>query len=305
MQRLSAPGNLLLLGEYAVTEAGGVGVALGVAPRAVATVEDAPEPAVESVLGGRSVHWPEEPLELVDALLRELELRGEGVANRRVTVDTRAFHAGSRKLGFGSSAAAAALLAAALSPSREPAERLFDIAVQGHRRFQGGRGSGYDVAASTYGGIIRFTGGERPEVEPVTLPWLPPLYAVRGARAVATKGAIGSYTAWKRSEPREAREFLQRSNELVSRFLAAGSWEEGRAVLVEAQLLGTAVGRSIGVESTFELEGLSGPGAPLVKAVGAGAEMGILFDPEGDVTVVEQHATVLPVEITAEGLTWE
>ncbi|HEX7718969.1 MAG TPA: hypothetical protein VF389_04115, partial [Woeseiaceae bacterium] len=73
-------------------------------------------------------------------------------------LDTRAFYDGEsgEKLGLGSSAALAVALTSALlrftGDRREPGP----IALSAHRAFQGGSGSGVDIAAALHGGVMAF-----------------------------------------------------------------------------------------------------------------------------------------------------
>lgn len=76
----------------------------------------------------------------------------------RITIDSRAAYDGARKLGIGSSAAVCVALTAAFAAFGSGAS-VIDIAQQAHRNFQGGRGSGLDVAAAYSGGLIEFTSG--------------------------------------------------------------------------------------------------------------------------------------------------
>jgi phosphomevalonate kinase len=78
---------------------------------------------------------------------------------------------GTRKLGLGSSAAILAATLVAKSPElAQDRPALFERAFDLHRRAQGG-GSGADVAASVFGGTLRFLRGETgPVFEPVDLP---------------------------------------------------------------------------------------------------------------------------------------
>lgn len=88
-------------------------------------------------------------------------------------IDARALEDGGQKLGLGSSAAA---LVAALGLRRAQAgddldaehvrREIFERAREVHARVQNG-GSGIDVAASTFGGVLHYTLGS---VEPVNLP---------------------------------------------------------------------------------------------------------------------------------------
>ncbi len=70
-----------------------------------------------------------------------------------INIDTTTFRdAQGTKLGLGSSSVVA-VITAALATGRNDEETL-NIAVQGHRDAAGGRGSGVDVAACFYGGVI-------------------------------------------------------------------------------------------------------------------------------------------------------
>jgi phosphomevalonate kinase len=84
-------------------------------------------------------------------------LRGLGWIRGRVVVDSRPFLIGERKLGLGRSAAtiAAAVVARRrlAGAALEPAAVLAD-ALAANARFQDGQGSGADVAAAVYGGVI-------------------------------------------------------------------------------------------------------------------------------------------------------
>jgi len=70
-----------------------------------------------------------------------------------ISLDTRAFRdpSSGNKIGLGSSAALAAALSVALESIG--GARARDAAHAGHRTFQGGAGSGVDVACGIAGGI--------------------------------------------------------------------------------------------------------------------------------------------------------
>ena len=159
----SAPGKLLLCGEYAVLD-GAPAVVVAVDRRAIAR------------RGGRAAGSP-----FLDAVAAELAARGAHAAAaiaRDVGVDSATFYEGGRKLGLGSSAAAlvAALALGAATHARagasDPAaahdgagagaDRVFAIARAAHARApapRGARGSGADIAAAVFGGTIVFTAG--------------------------------------------------------------------------------------------------------------------------------------------------
>jgi phosphomevalonate kinase len=72
------------------------------------------------------------------------------------------------KIGLGSSAALCAALCRLLLPADASGERLLRSAIDAHRRFQNGAGSGADVAASVLGGVVRFRADASP---PERLSW--------------------------------------------------------------------------------------------------------------------------------------
>ena len=106
---------------------------------------------------------PSSPLvaEAVRLACAHLAANGIVLAAGAADIDTSAMSGAGGKLGLGSSAAAAAvavgatLLAGGHDPESEPAVS-FAIADRAHRDAQGGRGSGADVAAAVYGGIIAY-----------------------------------------------------------------------------------------------------------------------------------------------------
>ncbi len=142
--QFSAPGKVVLSGEYAVLR-GAPAVAMAVDRRATVTIEPG-EFEVRCVgLEGRT------DTRLVECVLEAL---GRESPRGRLILDTAAFSDGPYKLGIGSSAALAVALTAALAPEGADAVSQEQAAHDAHRTFQGGFGSGVDVAASSAGGII-------------------------------------------------------------------------------------------------------------------------------------------------------
>ncbi len=151
--RARAPGKLVLTGAYAVLD-GAPAIVAAVDRYAfadVSRVSDRPAPEVRAALPAG------EPVPEVDASA----LR-----------DTK-----GRKLGLGSSAAVlvASLAARALARGEDVEDvdvraGLFAAARAAHALAQGG-GSGADVAASVYGGVLRYAlGASQPEIRAVVLP---------------------------------------------------------------------------------------------------------------------------------------
>lgn len=155
----TAPGKLLLAGEYAVLE-GNAAVVVAVDRRATAR------------------RGPRDPSPFLDALAARLAAeRGHGHACARaatdLVVDTADFSRGGQKLGLGSSAAAtvaaaalalaadeASASASALASGALDRDAVFALAAAAHGDAQGARGtrgSGADIAASTYGGALAYS----------------------------------------------------------------------------------------------------------------------------------------------------
>lgn len=130
----AAPGKLFTTGAYAILE-GAPAIVAAVNRYVFADTDGAPSTRPEVV-------------EVARALGRVPP-----------AIDASALEAGGRKLGLGSSAAAAVASAAVLvgiKKSCDPStrRRIFDEAWRAHHAVQP-RGSGADVAAATYGGIVR------------------------------------------------------------------------------------------------------------------------------------------------------
>jgi phosphomevalonate kinase len=318
--RLSVPGNLLLLGEYAVTEEGGLGVALAVDRRVLVEVQPSATLVVEGRWGEDAVHWTQGSAEsspLITAVVgtwRE-RLHSEVVCvgdapkeggfrepTARIVVDSSAFFTGGRKSGFGSSAAVTvALTCALLSLSGLSESQLLQCAARlsllAHRRAQGGRGSGYDVYASLYGGFGCLVGGAEPSWQAVELPWLPPLYIFPGPSSVSTPNSLLHYERWKSCDPAGWRSFLEESNRGIRSFLQAKDWLKARGAFKVSKELGLRLGERIGVSACIEAPGSLEP--ELCKALGAGNELGIYLA-EGP----PEETALEAVAIAPEGVKW-
>jgi len=140
-----APGKLVVMGEYAVL-AGHTGVVAAVDVYATAT-HVVGRGRLRTDTGGLLQACIDEALDTGVILKAPTDA---------IDVDTSAFtDADRRKLGVGSSAAAAVAFLAALVPDLD-IDGLHAVAQRAHRRFQEGKGSGIDVAASVYGGLVQF-----------------------------------------------------------------------------------------------------------------------------------------------------
>ena len=159
----TAPGKVMLSGEYAVID-GGPAVVVAVNRRVQAHVAEAP---VELSL-------------FLDAVRRAApRFGGDPSRAERVAVDSDVLRAPcGTKLGLGSSAAVT-VAAAALSLGRDaPPSAIHGLAHYAHRSAQGtlgAKGSGADIAAIVHGGVVAARigpgGADAPlETTPLTLP---------------------------------------------------------------------------------------------------------------------------------------
>jgi phosphomevalonate kinase len=166
----SAPGKLVLSGEYAVLD-GAPAVAVAVNRRARVRIE-ASQAACHTVFSpgyldtegrfeaaGDDIAWlaGRQDYALVEHVWSALGLQTP--ATLALQLDSRAFvdPATGIKLGIGSSAALTVALAAALAEVGDVRKDLFPAALDGHRRLQGGLGSGIDIACSLLGGLIEYS----------------------------------------------------------------------------------------------------------------------------------------------------
>jgi phosphomevalonate kinase len=181
--RSIAPGKLLLTGEYAVLE-GAPGLVMAVNRHARVTLGE-PQGACSTVralqadCSSASLSFDHQgdpcwndaqarqSFALVDALLRQRKDLGLAcIRGFDAQLDTREFFSqqgGGGKLGLGSSAALTVALALALrhwadAAPLSPTELLPGL-LRVHRHFQGGRGSGIDLAASLLGGVVEYRSG--------------------------------------------------------------------------------------------------------------------------------------------------
>ena len=303
----SVPGNLLLAGEYAVLEPGGLGIALAVDRRVRVQAREARELEIVGAWGDAPVHWRgdlpgESPL--FDAIV-SAACGDRPLPRARMEVDSSAlFVSPDRKIGYGSSAAVAGGGTPTPPPvldGRPPgAERVFPAALAAHRAFQGGRGSGYDVATSLHGGTGLFTGGEVPSWRPAALGWLQDPLVFQGAASVATSGATARYREWKRREPAAARRFLEDSMSGVGELLVASTPEAARDAFLRVRDIGLRLGDAIGVSAVINPPSALRSAGGVWKALGAGNEIGI-FLPDRP---TEPGAAAEPLEVAAKGLSW-
>lgn len=191
-----APGKLVLSGAYAVLE-GAPALVAAVDRYAVADTSRPPVFVGNEVREAlREGLLAEAPYCDVSALFTET---ASGV---------------SRKIGIGSSAAVLVASLAAAGPFRDPEgellrDALFQAALRIHRAAQGG-GSGVDVAASTFGGILayRLAADGAPSFSPHALPPGVHVTVLMSHVSASTSALTREVKALAAREPRTYRRLL-------------------------------------------------------------------------------------------------
>ena len=227
----SAPGKIVISGEYAVLD-GAPAIAAAVTPRARVTIRDAEGPDhVVTANGDQStrtkfrivpddIEWLSggEGFGIVESVWRVV--CSSPSVPLAIDIDTTEFFAATSntKLGLGSSAAATTALTAALLATSDSTDSVLEAALDAHRQFQQGVGSGIDVACSASGGLIRY---RVIDAEPIALTWPTDLeYAVfwSGVAASTTQ----RLESLSQQAPKQSRVLLD-----AAATQAAAAWEAG------------------------------------------------------------------------------
>lgn len=177
----SAPGKLILTGEYAVLD-GAPSIVVAVDRRAVAKIDASPRGSspfllavADEIAARRGASDPATQaamqISVDSAAFYDTTRRGAAAAVMRGSITAQLAAASptapppdarlveSTKLGLGSSAAVT-VAATALALSSNDKQEILEVALAAHARAQGprgSRGSGADIAASVYGGTIVFS----------------------------------------------------------------------------------------------------------------------------------------------------
>lgn len=319
---VSAPGKMMIAGEYAVLE-GAEAVVAAVDRRAYLSLQADEGPHVpDEARAARAAAEDRLGHKVSGEIL--LDVRALRSAGRPGGADGADGGGGeSKKLGLGSSAAAAAAAAgyvfasaghdlAALDTRRAVLEAAFD----GHRAVAP-RGSGADVAASVMGGYIRFRrDGDRISADPLHWPTALRTAVVWTETEVRTSDMLQAVDQLRSSRPDTYRDCYRRLFEageaLVGAIGAADSAGvvAGMAGYGEAMgALGEAAGVSIVTDTLRDIHRLAAQHGGAAKPSGAGG---------GDVAIAvfensacrdqflsacgEHRLTVLSLELGACGL---
>ena len=234
--RASAPGKLMVCGEYAVLE-GAEAVVAAAGRRAVAELVPAPGapvgPEVKATFALAQRRWGAVP-------------RGQ-----TPSIDVSEMKQSGTKLGLGSSAAGAAATAALVaiasgfkpdSPAVLP--QLLEVALEGHRAVAP-EGSGADVAAAVLGGFVGFRRGDRQGASPQVRALRPPsdlvLRVAWTGKAVRTSDMLREVNRLKAQDRRRYDSCMQRMEDHSTAFIAAMDQGDTPALLRAADQYGRAM----------------------------------------------------------------
>jgi len=298
----SAPGKLVLLGEYAVLE-GAPALALAVDRRARATLAPATDDAWEIVsptfgvearlrMDGAGAAWSDaapDALAWVATLLGQFH-PGAHLPPCRVELDSDAFHvehAGKpAKLGLGSSAAlAVALLGALHAIAQKPAPTL-DECVRTHRAIQHGHGSGIDIAASFSGGLLRYQlDGNATRSVPARLPEGLRWRCVYSGRPASTRAMLATVAGWRERDPAAFAHCMHELATISSRGIDALAANDAAAFLsclhdyaTSLARFGEAAGADIASREHRAIAAIAADCGCVYKSCGAGGgDIGVTF----------------------------
>ncbi len=231
---VGAPGKLFLVGEYGVLSGGTAVVA-----------------AVDRRVTGRFVAGaaPASPVvaEAVRLARGHLETQGLPLPDGAPLVDSSALSDGDRKLGLGSSAAAAAVavgatFAAAGADLARDRPLLFVLAERAHRAAQGGRGSGADVAAAVFGGVMAYgrTAEAAPKIEPLSARPIEVIVFSAGTSR-STADAVRTIEALAARDPARHAARMTEIRDAADAFLRGWQAADGGAVVAAARDAGVAL----------------------------------------------------------------
>lgn len=328
----SAPGKLYLLGEYAVLD-GAPALLAAIDRRVVVAVTDSEatwslssrQLGVDRLELGEGGILPEgigrelrAKLELVDRVRAVVAEWAPAARALQIDIDSSPFFVDGHKLGLGSSAAVAVALTAALTvacaggrdASLTP-EMLFALASRAHTEAQGGRGSGGDVAASVYGGLLRYTRGE----PPIPRRWPEELgfFAVATGAGSSTVDLVSRVADYATRDPDAHRRDLSHLGSLAAQIDDALADADSFLALADEYFRGVEsldLHADAGIVSDRhrELRALATSSGAVFKTSGAGGgDLGLVFaklDSTDQLQSVftEAGATVIPAPFSPDGV---
>ncbi|MFL5303861.1 MAG: mevalonate kinase [Polyangia bacterium] len=280
MSTFSAPGKLFLIGEYGVLH-GGTAVVAAVDRRATARFVPGGQPSTPLIAAA------------VQTVAARAARDGRTLPDGAPAVDSAALSQDGQKLGLGSSAAAVVAAVGALWDALgQPldAATLLPLAVGAHRAAQGGRGSGGDVAASLFGGVIAYAraGEGDPTIRSLSAALPAELVVFRAGDPAATVHFLNAVERLALRDPAEHASRVQPITLAATRFVeaheagAGGAMIDAVAAAHEAlQALGHAADVPIVTSALETAAALARGCGGAAKGSGAGGgDVGIGFFPD-------------------------
>jgi phosphomevalonate kinase len=318
-----APGKLVALGEYAVLD-GAPAVVLAIDRYAEAAIEPSADGQCRLTMrAGAAEELTFQPGTASGAALVDLVAAAQPRLAWTAAIDSRPFFSAGTKLGLGSSAAvlvawAGAFAAFARARGAHLAAPRVEALIELHRQFQGGKGSGLDVAASFTGGAITFSLARPglPQIGSVRIPNSVGFAGIFAGRSASTPEFVARYRAWHTSRPREAVALVGRLTELAEQGCAAlrvgsaAGWLEAFAAYgLGLQDLGEAIGADIVTAEHREIGATAQRLGVAYKVSGAGGgDLGLACAADPDrleafrATVENRGFRVINVSLAEHGL---
>lgn len=279
-RRFFAPGKVVVVGEYAVVDGA---------------------PAVVAAVGiGVGLRWTSGPTRQVhtplgDSRFVDAALDAAAAPAGSYTFADEGGPALASKPGLGGSAAATVVAVHAAHTLRgctTSRDEVYAVAAEVHHRVQGS-GSGIDIAASAYGGMVRFQRGQRPQrLRPSRL-----VVVWTGASA-HTGPRVERYLAWA-----DRGAFVARSAEIADEFMVdpLGAVEHDYALLVAMSEQAGIAYRTPALDRIVELASVFDGAAKPSGAGGGDCAIGVFSEPESESKFIEactlEGFTVLGTEL--------
>ncbi|MDJ0956105.1 MAG: hypothetical protein QNI91_04580 [Arenicellales bacterium] len=281
----TAPGKVVLLGEYSVLQ-GGAALAMAVDRQVRVRIKGkstgdctvcaptlSPYAVRFNVAENGHVRWLQDENEnghrffnllqsVVGSLSEEGAVRFQTQQRFDIELDSTALHLlGPRgrwvKLGLGSSAALTVALAEAFveytGQARWSLDRWMPALIKAHRRFQGDQGSGVDVAASLHGGLIEYRWiNKRPCADHLRLPSGLKFVFVWSGQSASTHQLLQRLRSWRENHSVNYTRCMDELGSISSGAIEAIRQGNTAAFLTATDRFSTAVAE-LGVQSGLEI----------------------------------------------------
>ncbi len=317
----SAPGKLVLIGEYAVTQ-GLPALSMAINRRAIVkrdTYTDqshclftsmAPQTSFNFELSRGHFQWQKTPPESIRKFVELLPWPATQKATPgiQLSLNTDQFYLpdSDQKIGLGSSAAL--MLAATVALGGD-----YALACKQHQQLQGQLGSGIDLASSYNGGLIYF---QQQQSEPLQLPADFYWRAVWTENSAQTSQFVKSFQSWHESQPERWQQQREYAAILIAAAITACGNGDSLGLLANLRAygewmrdLGLLIGEPIYTQEHETLRKLALSTGNVWKPSGAGGgDIGIICAQSRQKlkqicqTITESGYTILDLEPDMDGL---